>query len=187
MICLIEHSLSLHKQNALFSDILDMNGKFGYLHSPLGIESATSKISLVLRRKIFACVTNASQGMSANMFSVCSRPHLKDTLRENSRDLGSWTLNSQIPIAYSERYNFTFWGVEKLHPFDSCKFRTIIRGLASRGCLDVKDCVEPREVEDEILLDVHTQEYLQKLKKDKCYVVQVIHEVKMHPYPRAHT
>jgi hypothetical protein len=29
----------------------------------------------------------------------------------------------KIPIAYSEEYNITACGIEKLHPFDSCKYR----------------------------------------------------------------
>ena len=30
---------------------------------------------------------------------------------------------SKIPICYSEGYNITACGLEKLHPFDSCKYR----------------------------------------------------------------
>ncbi len=32
---------------------------------------------------------------------------------------------SQLPLVYHEGYNVRFFGIEKLHPFDSCKYEKI--------------------------------------------------------------
>lgn len=145
----------------------------GRVHKSLGSQCSQARIIPSPCHKTVTTSSRVDCSMPS-LFLASGRPHLKNSLRDNSKDLGHWTSDSQIPVVYSDRYNFTFWGVEKLHPFDSCKFRTIIQGLAARGCLEIQDCVVPEEAGDDILLDVHTQEYLQKLKKDKCYVVQVM-------------
>lgn len=33
---------------------------------------------------------------------------------------------SKVPIVYDDIYNISFMGLEKLHPFDSCKWGRII-------------------------------------------------------------
>lgn len=40
-----------------------------------------------------------------------------------------------IPVVYSPQYNISFWGLEKLHPFDPCKFKKIMRALDEGGAL----------------------------------------------------
>ncbi|GMH44984.1 hypothetical protein BSKO_12941 [Bryopsis sp. KO-2023] len=103
-----------------------------------------------------------------------ARPNLAEPLRTKSTDLGKWTSKTQIPLVYSERYNFQFWGIEKLHPFDSCKFRSIIGRLSDAGLVAKSECVEPVEVPKDVLLDVHEASYLRKLERNKLYVVQVV-------------
>ena len=34
-----------------------------------------------------------------------------------------------LPVVYSPGYNTSFFGLEKLHPFDSCKFAKVHRAL----------------------------------------------------------
>ena len=41
-----------------------------------------------------------------------------------------------LPVVYSPLYNMSFFGLEKLHPFDPCKFAKIVSGLKSKGLLD---------------------------------------------------
>ncbi len=36
---------------------------------------------------------------------------------------------------YHPSYNISFWGIEKLHPFDACKFSKVVAGLAKAGHL----------------------------------------------------
>jgi len=31
----------------------------------------------------------------------------------------------KLPVVYHAEYNISFWGLEKLHPFDPCKFRKV--------------------------------------------------------------
>lgn len=111
--------------------------------------------------------------MSSLPFANCARRHLSNAVRSSSKDLGSWASGLKIPVVYSERYNFSFWGLEKLHPFDSCKFRTVLNKLVSEGWFDAGSCVEPVEAAEDVLLDVHSKGYLRKTARNKCFVVQV--------------
>ena len=40
----------------------------------------------------------------------------------------AWRTEEQLPVVYHPRYNITLWGLEKLHPFDSCKFKKVEHG-----------------------------------------------------------
>ena len=42
------------------------------------------------------------------------------------------------PIVYSPGYNITAGGLEKMHPFDSSKYRRTWEFLFSKGILDIK-------------------------------------------------
>uniref|UniRef100_A0A0B7AB04 Histone deacetylase 11 n=1 Tax=Arion vulgaris TaxID=1028688 RepID=A0A0B7AB04_9EUPU len=70
----------------------------------------------------------------------------------------------QWPIIYSSEYNISFWGLEKLHPFDSRKWGHIFKFLKEAGFLREDTVVKPMEASEEDLLTVHTQEYLDSLK-----------------------
>lgn len=55
-------------------------------------------------------------------------PSLSETLKSHYKIFGEWTSSKkQQPIVYCPNYNVKFFGFEKLHPFDSCKFEKIIR------------------------------------------------------------
>lgn len=43
-----------------------------------------------------------------------------------------------VPIVYSTRYNIEACGLEKMHPFDSTKYRRVWDDLVSSGVLDPK-------------------------------------------------
>uniref|UniRef100_A0A8C9KH18 Histone deacetylase 11 n=1 Tax=Panthera tigris altaica TaxID=74533 RepID=A0A8C9KH18_PANTA len=68
------------------------------------------------------------------------------------------------PIVYSPRYNITFMGLEKLHPFDAGKWGKVISFLKEEKLLSDGMLVEAREASDEDLLVVHTRRYLNELK-----------------------
>ncbi|XP_060036322.1 histone deacetylase 11 isoform X1 [Erinaceus europaeus] len=68
------------------------------------------------------------------------------------------------PIVYSPRYNITFLGLEKLHPFDAGKWGKVIGFLKEEKLLSDNMLVEAREASDEDLLVVHTRRYLNELK-----------------------
>eukprot|EP00047_Mylnosiga_fluctuans_P020949 m.98333 g.98333 ORF g.98333 m.98333 type:complete len:191 (+) comp8693_c0_seq1:178-750(+) len=70
-----------------------------------------------------------------------------------------------VPLVYSPGYNIRFFGIEKLHPFDSCKYEKIAAALCEQLPLRPDQLVDPGEpVDEDDLLDVHTPEYLSSLK-----------------------
>ncbi|XP_069906090.1 histone deacetylase 11 isoform X2 [Oryctolagus cuniculus] len=72
---------------------------------------------------------------------------------------------SRWPIVYSPRYNITFMGLEKLHPFDAGKWGKVINFLKEEKLLTDSMLVEAREASEEDLLVVHTRRYLNELKR----------------------
>ena len=68
-----------------------------------------------------------------------------------------------VPIVYHPSFNITAFGLERLHPFDSRKYRRIHDTLIARGLRQPGDFVRPRPVGREDLLKVHTPEYLRSL------------------------
>ncbi|KAM9098902.1 histone deacetylase 11 isoform X1 [Sarcophilus harrisii] len=79
------------------------------------------------------------------------------------------------PIIYSPRYNITFMGLEKLHPFDAGKWGKVVHFLKEENFLTDVMIVEAREATEEDLRVVHTQRYLNKLKWS--FVVATITEI----------
>ncbi|KAI4316533.1 hypothetical protein L6164_024510 [Bauhinia variegata] len=71
---------------------------------------------------------------------------------------------SKVPLIYSESYDISFLGVEKLHPFDSSKWGRICRFLISIGILHKNSIIEPLEASKDDLLVVHSESYLNSLK-----------------------
>jgi histone deacetylase 11 len=70
-----------------------------------------------------------------------------------------------IPLVYHPRYNITAFGLERLHPFDSRKYRRIHDALISRGLRRSRDFVRPGRVTRGELLAIHTPEYLRSLRR----------------------
>jgi histone deacetylase 11 len=69
-----------------------------------------------------------------------------------------------IPLIYHPRYNITALGLERLHPFDSRKYRRIKQAMMARGLRRERDFVRPCAVSHQELLKVHTPEYLRSLR-----------------------
>jgi histone deacetylase 11 len=68
-----------------------------------------------------------------------------------------------IPIVYSPHYNITAFGLERLHPFDSRKYRRIHDWLIQQGLRRPEDFVAPEPCPRTDLLRVHTDRYLRSL------------------------
>lgn len=87
-------------------------------------------------------------------------------------------------VIYSPRYNIGFYGLEKLHPFDSRKYgkawKALRRHFGSR--LNDFSIFPTREVSRDELLSVHTEEYLGKLR-DSAYVAQAIEIAQLKHFP----
>jgi histone deacetylase 11 len=70
-----------------------------------------------------------------------------------------------IPLVYHPRYNITAFGLERLHPFDSRKYRRIHDALIARGLRRPGDFVRPHPVSRQELRRIHTPDYLASLRR----------------------
>eukprot|EP00047_Mylnosiga_fluctuans_P020950 m.98368 g.98368 ORF g.98368 m.98368 type:complete len:77 (+) comp8693_c0_seq3:178-408(+) len=61
-----------------------------------------------------------------------------------------------VPLVYSPGYNIRFFGIEKLHPFDSCKYEKIAAALCEQLPLRPDQLVDPGEPvdEDDLLVSI---------------------------------
>ena len=60
-----------------------------------------------------------------------------------------------VPIVYSPKYNITAFGLERLHPFDSRKYRRIHDWLIRQGLRRPSDFLAPRPASRVDLLRIH--------------------------------
>jgi histone deacetylase 11 len=74
-------------------------------------------------------------------------------------------LNHRVCIVYSQRYQISLGGIEKLHPFDINKYARIYLQLVTDGLIRPEDVYVPAEVGRDDLLRVHTPEYLARLRQ----------------------
>ncbi len=72
-----------------------------------------------------------------------------------------------IPIVYHPLYNITAFGLERLHPFDSRKYRRIHDALISRGLRRSADFVRPGSVTRSELRRIHSPHYLSSLRSSE--------------------
>jgi histone deacetylase 11 len=66
-------------------------------------------------------------------------------------------------VAYSPGYRISFYGIERLHPFDIRKYDRIASGLVDRGLLAESDFAVAEPVGEEALRAVHDGNYLASL------------------------
>lgn len=66
-----------------------------------------------------------------------------------------------------------FYGLERLHPFDSKKFQRVLALLEEAGVLDRGRLVTAAEAGHDILREVHTEQYLRQLDSSPLKVAQV--------------
>jgi len=76
---------------------------------------------------------------------------------------GDGTLSpQQLPIVYDPGYNIKFWGLQRFHPFDSCKYEKVHQALVNFGYItNERQSVSPgTPVSQDQLLKIHSPEYL---------------------------
>jgi len=96
------------------------------------------------------------------------------TKQETSGDTENTSFYSQFgevnanhhPLIYSKKYNISFYGLEKFHPFDSCKYQNIVKHLIDKNAIssDTNLITVRNKVSDEVLKEVHTERYLNSLR-----------------------
>jgi histone deacetylase 11 len=69
-----------------------------------------------------------------------------------------------VPLVYSPHYNITAFGLERLHPFDSLKYRRIRDWLVGQGLRKPGDFISPRPCKHGDLVRVHAPAYLRSLR-----------------------
>lgn len=68
-----------------------------------------------------------------------------------------------VPLVYRSQYNITAFGLERLHPFDSRKYRRIQQWLIRQGLRQAGDFTAPPPLRRADLLRIHPAAYLDSL------------------------
>ena len=74
---------------------------------------------------------------------------------------------AKIPIIYSPKYNITLFGIQKLHPFDTEKYKKVYKYLRYNVGIEKDQFYIPEKVSEEDLKLVHTERYLKSLNQSK--------------------
>lgn len=108
-------------------------------------------------------------------FFRCVDPALAAAVRRGwPAELGPWPPASALPFVYRPEYNITFFGIEKLHPFDSCKYKRVVQLLEAAGVVPAAAALTPApEASLDLLATIHTREYLEKLERSPLKVAMV--------------
>uniref|UniRef100_A0A0N4Z4Q0 Histone deacetylase 11 n=1 Tax=Parastrongyloides trichosuri TaxID=131310 RepID=A0A0N4Z4Q0_PARTI len=69
------------------------------------------------------------------------------------------------PIFYHPKYNISFYGIEKLHVFDTKKWRKVVERLIEKGMITMETIVMSKEAKHSDLLVVHSEEYLKSINE----------------------
>jgi len=73
----------------------------------------------------------------------------------------------KLPIYGGKAYDISFWGIERLHPFDSTKYGKVQSFLENQAGIAFHRITKPRMVTDQELALVHTPQYLESLKSSR--------------------
>ncbi|CAN7101543.1 unnamed protein product [Brassica rapa subsp. narinosa] len=114
--------------------------------------------------KVSQFIYRCFQSSEMSSFSMETHPEALRRERILSSKLYFNVPESKVSIIYSSAYDISFMGIEKLHPFDSTKWRRVCKFLVSDGFLEEKSIVEPLEASNSDLLVVHSLNYLNSLK-----------------------
>ena len=71
---------------------------------------------------------------------------------------------AKLPVFFRDEYNIRFFGLEKMHPFDSQKYGRIFSELSSKRLINAQNTIAPPMLSDEMLLTVHPKEYLSQIE-----------------------
>jgi len=72
-------------------------------------------------------------------------------------------MSEKIPIIFSEHYDITLLGLQRLHPFDSEKYGRVYKYLVEKVGIDKNRFYHPEIISEKELLSVHTKQYLSSL------------------------
>ncbi len=75
------------------------------------------------------------------------------------------TAQTKLPIIYSPKYNIHLFGIQKVHPFDTEKYKKVYKYLKNSCEIESDRFYCPEMVSESDLRTVHTEAYLASLKK----------------------
>ncbi len=70
----------------------------------------------------------------------------------------------KYPIIYSDKYDISLGGLEKLHPFDAAKYGKVYKYLLKNTKLKKSHFLIPKIIKERDLLKIHSKKYLNSLK-----------------------
>ncbi len=97
------------------------------------------------------------------LFIIVSSVFLYKRVFYEFPDDWSKTTQKKIPIVYSDNYDITLFGLQRLHPFDSEKYSKIASQLNNKLGIPKESFHAPKRVGNDDLLLVHSQKYLDSL------------------------
>jgi histone deacetylase 11 len=103
----------------------------------------------------------------------CARPAAFRAAAAALYGADDWPGAGRLPVVFDDTYNIRLFGLERLHPFDSCKFGRVVALLEAAGALRREELVAPRAATLEELADVHAPEYLAALEASSRKVAEV--------------
>lgn len=91
-----------------------------------------------------------------------SAMHVSD---DGSRvDMDAPDYSAKLPIVYNSKYNITFMGMEKLHPFDSTKYAHVFQGLRQKAKIKKEDIIKAEKPDEDVISAAHSPRYLQSIQ-----------------------
>lgn len=79
-------------------------------------------------------------------------------------DLARTDFSGKLPIVYHPEYNITFFGMEKLHPFDSTKYAHVVNNLRREADVNPDTLLRPAKPPEGLVSTTHSARHLQSLR-----------------------
>jgi hypothetical protein len=134
------------------------------------------------RFEVACCCAFSSLFLVISLLLVMGNSNRKDETCNNS--------NAKHAIVYSDNYNIGFYGIEKLHPFDSKKYEKIFSALIQAKLINsVDDIYQPQNITEETLLLVHSEKYLKQTLQSCSNIARIVEipPVALLPYTSIHS
>jgi histone deacetylase 11 len=91
----------------------------------------------------------------------------------NINAINNVEMKNKIPIVYREEYNIRLMGLEKLHPFDTLKFKNVFDKLVLLPNVHQNQFYKPEQISDSMLMSIHSNKYLKSLE-NKEKIVSIV-------------
>lgn len=149
-------------------DLLILNNNIITVQNPLPIPEnveENNKNNSLLNNKLSSHSISNDNFFERSNSSIDFSRYSKISLDElQKHPLLDCQLEGKLPIIYRSEVNITLYGLEKLHVFDSTKYRGISNYLISQNILKRNQFIKVKPVTKELLENGHSKKYLKSLK-----------------------